>query len=116
MPLPISNAAASQDFIFNATYGDNPWAGITDKTREVFVPDLLDVYRKGIVYNQFVPFKVDLRAASAQVMTFTTMNELQPNINPIGLRDIWLDTQYTDSETKSITMEHHAGKVTLHLI
>ena len=99
---------------FTSTYGDNPWAGITDKTREVFVPDLLDVFRRTTVWQQFVPFKVNLGAEPAEQMTFTTLYDLEPNTDPVGLRDLWLETMQTDSETKSIVMEHHAGKVTLH--
>lgn len=98
----------------NSTYGDNPWQGITDKTRMVYIPDLLDVYRKTAFYQQFIPFKVDLLQSHAQHMTFTSLYELEPNINPLGLRQMWVDGLRTDSESKQITMEHHGSKVTLH--
>lgn len=99
---------------FNSTYGDNPWEGVTDKTRDVYVADLLDVYRRQSMFRSLVPFKIDLRARSTQVMTFTTMYDLEPITDAIGNREHWFNTQGTDSEQKSITMEHHSGKVTLH--
>lgn len=99
---------------FENTYGDNPWEGITDKTRIVYVPDLKDVYRRNSFFRQFVPYQVDLAQSSAMYMDWTYMYELEPNTNPLGMRQIWLDTQYTDSESRQITMEHHGGKITLH--
>lgn len=98
---------------FNSTYGDNPWEGITDKTRMVYVPDLIDVYRRNSFFSQFVPYQVDLYQSRAMQMHFTTLYELEPITDPVGLRQIWFDTQRTDSEAKMITMEHHSGKVTL---
>ena len=102
----------AQDFINH--YGDNPWQAITDKTRQIFVPDLLDVFRKSAFYQQFIPFSVDMLQSHAERMTFTTLYELEPNINPIGLRQMWVDGLRSDSERKSISMEHHGGKVVLH--
>jgi len=99
---------------FTSTYGDNPWEGVTDKTRDVYVADLLDVFRRQSMFSSLVPFKIDLRARSTQVMTFTTMYDLEPITDAIGNREHWFETQGTDSEQKSITMEHHSGKVTLH--
>lgn len=104
-PLPKPN--------FNSTYGDNPWEGITDKTRMVYVPDLIDVFRRNSFFSQFVPYQVDLYQSRAMHMTFQTLYELEPITDPVGLRQIWFDTQRTDSENKVITMEHHSGKVTL---
>lgn len=102
----------AQDFINH--YGDNPWQGITDKTRQIFVPDLLDVFRKSAFYQQFIPFSVDMLQSHAERMTFSTLFELEPNINPIGLRQMWVDGLRSDSERKSISMEHHGSKVVLH--
>lgn len=100
---------------FDTAYGDVPWStfeDVTDKTRDVFVPDLIDVFRRERLFSQFVPFAVDM--TGAEIKYFTTMYELEPNVNPLGLRDVWLDSQSIDSERKYITMEHHGGKVTLH--
>jgi hypothetical protein len=76
--------------------------------------DLLDVFRKSAFYQQFIPFSVDMLQSHAERMTFTTLYELEPNINPIGLRQMWVDGLRSDSERKSISMEHHGSKVVLH--
>lgn len=99
---------------FENSYGDNPWEGITDKTRVVYVPDLKDVYRRTSFFRQFVPYSVNLAQNNAMYMDWTWMYELEPRTNPLGMRQMWLDTQITDTESRQITMEHHGGKVTLH--
>lgn len=99
---------------FNSTYGDNPWEGIVDKTRTVYVPDLLHVFRANSFFRPFVPMQVDLLQSHAQTMVFTSLYELEPNTDPLDLRQMWLDTSHTDSEQKSITMKHYGDKITLH--
>lgn len=99
---------------FAGTYSDNPWEGITAKTRTWYEPILLEVWRTRNVYTQFVPTVVDLRGRDTNQVTFSQIYDLEPNTDSVGLRDIWASAQYTDSNQRSITTEHHLGKVALH--
>ena len=47
-------------------------------------------------------------------MYFTLMYDLEPTIDSIGLRDLWLPSLKTDSAKITITMQHQAGKIALH--
>ena len=98
---------------FAMTYGDNPWANITTNQRAWYVPLLLDVFRTRNIYTAFIPHAVDLRGAETSQMIFSQMYDLEPDTDPIGLRDMWLPAQQTDSNSRTITTEHHAGKVAL---
>lgn len=98
---------------FALTYGDNPWESIGTKTRAWYEPILLDVYRARNIYTKFIPHAVDLRGRETNQITFTQMYDLEPDTDSIGLRDMWLPAQQTDSNARTITTEHHAGKVAL---
>lgn len=99
---------------FNSTYGLHPWAGIVDNTRDIYIPDLLDTYRRRSIYQGLIPYKVDLGARNATVMTFTTMYDLLPDTTELGLREMWVEPFITDSEQKSISLTRYGGKVALH--
>jgi hypothetical protein len=99
---------------FEGTYGDTPWAGIGNKTRDVFIPDLIDVYRRTSFFQPFVPFRVDLGSQNAESMSFTTMYELLDDRRQLGLTQLWMDPFHTDSERKSISLARYGGKVALH--
>lgn len=100
--------------IFGGDYGDNPWEGIVDKTRDIYIPDLLDVYKRESIFRGLIPYKVDLGAANALNMTFTTMYDLRPDTTPLGLRQLWSENMITDSEQKTITLNRYGGKVAMH--
>lgn len=99
---------------FDTYYGDNPWSGIATKTRAWYVPDLLDVFRRRSLFQNFVPQKVDLSAQNTDTMYFTLMYDLEPTTNSIGLRDIWLPSAHTDSAKVTISLAHYGGKCALH--
>lgn len=99
---------------FDTYYGDHPWGDITSKTRPWYEPTLLDLYRQRSLFRNFIPNKVDLRAAETDTINFTLMYDLDPTVDAIGLRDLWLPALHTDSAKLSITMTHYAGKVALH--
>lgn len=98
---------------FATTYGKDPWGRIADKTRDVYVPDLLDVYKRQSMFRQFVPFMIDMGQAKAEVMTFTTMYDLLPDTTPLDQRQLWMDPFHTDSESKSIGIGRYGGKVAI---
>ena len=99
---------------FAGTYSDNPWGDITSKTRTWYEPILLDVWRTRNVFTRFIPTVVDLRGRDTNQVTFSQIYDLEPNTDAVGLRDLWANAMYTDSNQRSITTEHHMGKVALH--
>jgi hypothetical protein len=99
---------------FAETYSDNPWGSITEKTRTWYVPILLNVWRTRNVFTRFIPTVVDLRGRDTNQVVFSQVYDLEPDTDPVGLRDMWAHAMYTDSNKRSITTEHHMGKVALH--
>jgi len=47
-------------------------------------------------------------------MYFTLLYDLEPTVDSVGLRDLWLPALHTDSAKIAITLSHYAGKVALH--
>ena len=58
--------------------------------------------------------QVNLREQLTNQMTFTLMYDLEPTIDALGVRDLWMVAGHTDSAQVTIDMEHIGGKVALH--
>ena len=99
---------------FDLYYSDHPWADMTHNQRDWYVPDLLSAYKSRSVWRPFVPMKVDLAAQQTGTMIFTLLYDLEPNIDPISDRALWLTSMKWDTARVSINMEHHGGKVAYH--
>jgi hypothetical protein len=95
-------------------YGDEPWSAWDLNQRDWYVPELQRAYRLRSNYGQMVPVKVDFTAQRTGTIIWTGIFDLEPSIDAIGLRDIWLSSQYTDGWRMSIGMQHYGGKMALH--
>ena len=58
--------------------------------------------------------QVNLLERLTNQMTFTLMYDLEPTIDALGVRDLWMVAGHTDSAQVTIDMEHIGGKVALH--
>lgn len=96
---------------FMRSYGDNPWQNLTDKTRDVWIPQLISTYKRQSYWSQLIGFYIDLSAYMAEEIHFTQLYELPETIAAVPDRQLWFDTLATDSESKSITTARRVGKV-----
>jgi hypothetical protein len=105
--LPVSSAITQ----FDVAYPDHPWAGITTKERTWYDPILRDMYRQTNVFGQFTTFVQNLAARNAKVMQLTSLFDVHPDFNRLGLRDMYLPSAHVDSRNQTITFERYGGKV-----
>jgi hypothetical protein len=95
-------------------YGDEPWSAWDINQRAWYIPELQRAHHMRSNYGQMVPVKVDFTAQRTGQIIWTGLYDLEPSIDSIGLRDIWLKSQYTDGWRQSITMHHYGDKMALH--
>ena len=95
-------------------YGDEPWSAWDINQRDWYVPLLQRAYRVRSNFGQMVPVKVDFTAQRTGTIIWTGIFDLEPAIDSIGLRDIWLQTNYTDGWQMRINMTHYGDKIALH--
>lgn len=94
---------------FDTFYGQNPWSGLTMNKRTWYVPTLLSEYIRESRWRAFVPTQVEL--TDAEVMKFTLFDQYEPNIDPIGFYDLYVQAMQTDSRQKEIRTQRYGGKV-----
>ncbi len=80
---------------FDLFYPVDPWSSLTENQRTWYDPILLETFRARAIYAQYVPMKVSIQETTT--MHFDLMFELEPNINPIGMRDLWIQAMRSDS-------------------
>lgn len=98
-------------------YSDNMWYQL-ESLHDVGVQmALLQKFRQASVYRSLVPTQVALRTptgAIASSMTVKGIFDMEPNYGEVGARQIWFNSNYTDTFEKSIVFNHYADKVALH--
>ena len=99
---------------FDTEYGVTPWANFDKNQRTVYVPDLLEVFRRKALFYRMVTYGVNLRAARTGTMIFTQPIDPDVNIQTIDNRALWLPSLYMDSRELQITAERHGNKVQIH--
>ncbi len=101
---------------FDVAYENDPWTRLTENQRDWYVPALLQHWRNRSLWAPLVPMQgaYDLNSVKTNRMVFNLVFDLEPNIDPIGLRDLWLNAMETDSAQIEITTEHHGGKIQMH--
>lgn len=98
-------------------YSDNMWSNLQTLRDVGLQMALLERFRLMSVYRPFVPTTVAMRTptgAIAEEMTVKGVFAMEPNIDPVGRKQIWFTGNYTDTFSKKITFEDHADKVVLH--
>lgn len=96
---------------FDLNYPSNPWAGLTTNQRVFYDPILRDIFRKINVFSQFTTFVQNLANRNAKTMTITSLYDIHPGFDPLGLRDLWLPAAHVDSRSLDITFSRYGGKV-----
>ena len=123
-PFDLTNAGAVTTGVdaYNASkgpgaYSDNMWANL-DNLHDVSTQMALqEKYRLASVYSALVPTSIAMRTsqgAIAEEMIFKGVFAMEPNTTPVGRRQIWFGSNYTDTFQEKITFQDHADKIALH--
>lgn len=99
---------------FDANYPQNMWARVANKTRDWYVPDLYRVFVGQAVYNNFVDVKFNMNGLGATQMFIDNIILPHTTTDPIGARDLWLNTSQMDSARRAITFSQYGGKFSYH--
>ena len=91
------------DFDNGGMYSDNPWQGIQTNQRQWYDPILRDAYRAKNVFGQFTTFSQSLADNRSKTMTITSLHDIHPNTDPLGLRQLWMPAAHVDSRSLDIT-------------
>lgn len=99
---------------FDTGYPASPWSGISTNQREVYDPNLEDIYYSGALYSRFVTIQHDLKGdANTTTMHITSLIPPHPNFDPIALRTLWLTSSRIDSREREVTVSKYGGKLSL---
>jgi hypothetical protein len=79
---------------------------------------LQERYRTNSLYRALVATTVVMRNGNGSIpesMTVKGVFDMEPNgVEPIGMRQIWLKSNYTDAFSQSIRFQHYGDKVVSH--
>jgi len=103
-------ATVNSGFLDTA-YGDTPWEDFENNQRTVYVPELLDVYRRTSLFYGLVTYGVNLLGQRTGKMVFTQVMDPDPNIATLDNRQIWLPQIYMDSRQLEITCARYGDKI-----
>lgn len=96
---------------FENNYPLNPWQAVTTKERTPwYFPDLYQVYKRKAVYNRFVSVSFNHNGPRATELIVTSLMMPHANIDPIGVRDLWLNSTYMDTFSRKVTFSRYGGK------
>lgn len=96
---------------FDLYYGADPWSDLANNERRYYDPMLRDIYRKKNVFGQFSNFQQNLANRKAKNMTITSLYDIHPNTDPIGVRDLWGTASHIDNRQVEVTFNRYYGKV-----
>ena len=99
---------------FDSYYGLEPWSAIDIKERDWYVPELLQAFKLSSNYSQLVPVQVDFTAMRTKKIIWSGLWGLEPNINAIDARSLWLPTMHPDGFQIELTLDSYGGKIALH--
>lgn len=100
---------------FDSGYPQNPWAQVDTKTLPMFyVPSLFEYYVTKSIYSRFAAPQFDFKSLGANMATITRLIPPHTNTDPIGARQLWMESSYMDSEARTVTFDHYGGKMSLH--
>jgi len=97
-------------------YSDNMWYQLQSLKDPIIAMNLQERFQTLSLYRQFVPTQVAMTQDGhiAESMTFQGIFAMEPQIDPVGTRQIWFPSNYVDTWKQSISFEFYADKVALH--
>lgn len=107
MPAPFNS--------FDLQYPQNPWESVTTKERTPwYFPELYREFTRHAIWNRFVVQEFNHNGPKATELIITSMVLPHANHDPIGRRQIWLDSASMDSFNRRITFQAYGGKLSYH--
>src|SRR5574341_566609 len=105
----VTNASAGPD-----AYSDNMWYRWETLKDPAIQLALQERYKTNSLYRAFVATTVVMRNPNNSIpesMTFKGVFDMEPGgVEPIGMRQIWLKSNYTDAFSQSIRFNHFGDK------
>lgn len=99
---------------FDANYPLNPWQSVATKERTPwYYPDLYREFRRKAIYNRFVGMAFNHNGPRATELIVTSLMMPHSNQDPIGVRDLWLNSSVQDTFARKIHFNRYAGKMSL---
>lgn len=95
-------------------YPSNPWANVDKNQRNIFFPILRDTFERQRIYSNYVTTMFNLGSINAPQMTITSLIPPFVNFDPIGLRQLWMESSYVDSFARVINFQRYGGKMSFH--
>ena len=113
---PFVTADISNPNLGPGVYSDNMWHQLESLKDPIIAMNLQERYITTSLYRNFVPVSVAMTQNGhiAESMTFKGIFAMEPNISPVGTRQIWFPGNYTDTWSQEIHFEAYADKVALH--
>lgn len=114
-PFNITNPANAS--AGPGAYSDNMWYNITELKQPIVQMMLMERFKLLSVWRPFVPTQLAFNhpnGALAEEMTFKGIYSMEPNTAPVGTRQIWFGSNYTDTYSQKVVFEHYADKVAIH--
>jgi N4-gp56 family major capsid protein len=102
---------------FDEYYPSNPWENIDKNKRAWYNPDLSAAYYRDSVLAPFIQDELQMTAGDgvpATEITVTSSLPPHPNIDPVGMYQMWLPSMGMDSFERKIAVQHYAGKMSFH--
>lgn len=93
-------------------YESNPWSGLDNNKRDWYDPFLIDYWQRNSVYSLFSTIQFAMGNAPNMIVT----ESIAPHVNfdPIGQRQLWMDSTRSDSRSVNITFSRYGSKVQIH--
>lgn len=122
MPTSLTNPFGLTNALDASTgpgaYSDNMWYKWESLKDPAIQMALQERYKTNSLYRALVATTVVMRNPNGSIpesMTVKGVFDMEPNgVEPIGMRQIWLKSNYTDAFSQSIRFNHFGDKVVAH--
>jgi hypothetical protein len=96
---------------FADSYPQNPWEAVTTKERAPwYYPTLYREFARKAIYNRFVSVEFNHNGPKATELVIQSLIMPHANHDPIGNRQMWLDSSYMTTFNRRITFKRYGGK------
>lgn len=99
---------------FDQYYAEDPIQAIDRNQWMWYYPELQQLFREKTAFSPFIAHRYQLGAAGATQMTITSLYDVHANIDPLGLRQMWMPAMHLDSRSVVVTYSRYGGKVAYH--
>jgi len=98
-------------------YSDNMWGQLESLVEPEIQMQLARKWKTNSIWRAFNTFKISMKRPDGSIpesIKFKGVYDMEPTVAPIGLYQIWLPNNYTDTWEQTINFKHYGDKVALH--